>query len=114
MRTSTRHPRLLVIAFTAMWVAVAFHGARALLGFGGPGLAAFTKNWVYTAAEVLAVAICAAVLLALAYFGLPGLRTIGNLEEAQAAVQFIVQQGEGSAQDKAGSHFSRFCAIRRE
>jgi HD-GYP domain-containing protein (c-di-GMP phosphodiesterase class II) len=60
MRTSTRHPRLLTIAFTAMWLAVAFHAARALLGFGGAGMEAFTKNWVYTAAEVLAVVICAA------------------------------------------------------
>ncbi len=47
-------------------------------------------------------------------FGMPGLRTIGTLEDAVAAVDFIVHQGEGSPQDKAGSHFSRFCAIRRE
>ena len=47
-------------------------------------------------------------------FGMPGLRTIGTLEDAVAAVDFIVHQGEGSPHDKAGSHFSRFCAIRRE
>lgn len=47
-------------------------------------------------------------------FGMPGLRTIGTLDDAVAAVDFIVHQGEGSPQDKAGSHFSRFCAIRRE
>ena len=43
-----------------MWLAVAFHGAHALLGFGGAGIASFCKNWVYTAAEALAVIICAA------------------------------------------------------
>ncbi len=58
MRTSTRHPRLLTIAFTAMWLAVVFHAARALLGFGGASMEAFAKNGVYTAAEVLACAIC--------------------------------------------------------
>ncbi len=42
-----------------MWLAVAFHAAHALLGFGGAGMEAFAKNWVYTAAEVLAVGICA-------------------------------------------------------
>ncbi len=60
MRTPIRHRRVLTIAFTAMWLLVAFHGAHALLGFGGAGMDAVTKNWVYTAAEVIAVAICAA------------------------------------------------------
>jgi diguanylate cyclase (GGDEF)-like protein len=60
MRTSSRHHRLLLVAFAAMWLLVAFHAARALLGFGGAGMEAIAKNWVYTAAEVLAVAICAA------------------------------------------------------
>jgi two-component system, cell cycle response regulator len=60
MRTSIRHRRLLTTAFTAMWLLVAFHAAHALLGFGGAGMAALAKNWVYTAAEVLAVGICAA------------------------------------------------------
>ncbi|HEX3978720.1 MAG TPA: diguanylate cyclase [Solirubrobacteraceae bacterium] len=60
MRTPIRHRRLLTIAFTAMWLLVAFHGAHALLGFGGAGTEAVAKNWVYSAAEVLAVAICAA------------------------------------------------------
>jgi diguanylate cyclase (GGDEF)-like protein len=60
MRTPIRHHRLLVVAFATMWVLVAFHAARALVGFGGPGMEAVAKNWVYTAAEVLAVAICAA------------------------------------------------------
>ena len=60
MRTSAQHPRLLTLAFAAMWLAVGFHAAHALLGFGGAGMEAFAKNWIYTAAEILAVAICAA------------------------------------------------------
>ena len=47
-------------------------------------------------------------------FNLPGLRTVRNLDEAITAVDFIVHQGEGSPQNKAGSHFSRFCKIRQE
>ncbi len=43
-----------------MWLLVAFHGARALLGFGGPELRWFCERWVYTAAEVVAVAVCIA------------------------------------------------------
>ena len=60
MRTSSRHPRPLTAAFAAMWLVVAFHGAHALLHFGGPGLRAFCNTWIYTTAEVMAVAICAA------------------------------------------------------
>ncbi|MGZ4313985.1 MAG: bifunctional diguanylate cyclase/phosphohydrolase, partial [Solirubrobacteraceae bacterium] len=60
MRTTRRHIRPLSIAFAAMWLAVAFHAEHAVLGFGGAGMAAFAKNWVYTAAEILAVAICVA------------------------------------------------------
>ncbi|MGH2894183.1 MAG: HD domain-containing phosphohydrolase, partial [Solirubrobacteraceae bacterium] len=60
MRTSSRHPRLLAVAFAAMWVAVAFHAAHALLGFGGAGMASFCKSWIYTTAEVMAVVICLA------------------------------------------------------
>ena len=47
-----------------MWLLVAFHAARALLGFGGPGMEAVAKNWIYTAAEVLAVGICLARVVA--------------------------------------------------
>lgn len=47
-------------------------------------------------------------------FSLPGLHTIRTLDEALRAVDFIVQQGEGSPENKAGSHFSRFCQIRQE
>jgi diguanylate cyclase (GGDEF)-like protein len=59
MRASSRHP-LLSLAFAAMWLAVGFHATHALLGFGGAGMEAFAKNWIYTAAEIVAVAICAA------------------------------------------------------
>src|ERR1700727_2600963 len=64
MRTSTRHHRLLLVAFAAVWVVGGFHAARALLGFGGASMEAVAKNWIYTAAEVLAVAICAARVVA--------------------------------------------------
>ena len=50
MRTSTRHPRVLTAAFAAMWLLVALHAAHALLGFGGAGMEAVAKNWIYTAA----------------------------------------------------------------
>jgi two-component system cell cycle response regulator len=52
--------RWLAAAFVAMGIGVAFHAAHALLGFGGHGLESFTKNWVYTAVELIAVAVCAA------------------------------------------------------
>jgi two-component system, cell cycle response regulator len=52
--------RLLLVAFGAMGVGVAFQAAHALLVVGGHGLDAFTNNGVYTAVEVLAVAVCAA------------------------------------------------------
>ncbi|MFZ1992889.1 MAG: diguanylate cyclase [Solirubrobacteraceae bacterium] len=60
MLTSTRHPRLLQIAFAAMGLTITFHASQVLLGFGGPGMSAFVGNWVYTAAEMMAVGICAA------------------------------------------------------
>jgi diguanylate cyclase (GGDEF)-like protein len=43
-----------------MWLVIAFHGAHGLLGFGGSGLTSFCNTWVYTGAEVLALALCAA------------------------------------------------------
>jgi two-component system cell cycle response regulator len=60
MRTRIRQHQSLALAFAAMWLLLAFHAARALLGFGGPAMTAFAKNWVYTAAEIVAVGICAA------------------------------------------------------
>ena len=52
--------RCLAAAVTAMGIGVAFHAARAVLGFGGRGLDSFTNNWLYTAVELMAVAVCAA------------------------------------------------------
>jgi CDGSH-type Zn-finger protein/uncharacterized Fe-S cluster protein YjdI len=45
---------------------------------------------------------------------LPGLCTIGSVADAQAAVELIVHQGEGSRTPGERSHFERFRAIRRE
>lgn len=39
---------------------MAFHAAHALLGFGGHGLDSFTNKWLYTAVELIAVAVCTA------------------------------------------------------
>lgn len=47
-------------------------------------------------------------------FRLPGIMTIGNLAEAKRAVEFIRHQGEGSRDEKSGSHYARFRAIRHE
>ena len=55
-----------------------------------------------------------AAQLAMQDFRLPGLMTVGTLAEARQAVDFIVQQGEGSRESKSGSHYARFCAIRSE
>src|SRR5450755_4549990 len=60
MRLVDSKSRLLLVAFGAMGFGVAFQAAHALLGVGGHGLDAFTDNGVYTAVEVLAVAVCAA------------------------------------------------------
>jgi two-component system cell cycle response regulator len=46
-----------------MVIGVAFHAAHAVLGLGGHALDSFTKEWVYTAIELLAVAVCAARVL---------------------------------------------------
>jgi CDGSH-type Zn-finger protein/uncharacterized Fe-S cluster protein YjdI len=47
-------------------------------------------------------------------FSLPGLCTIGSLADAKRAVHLIIEQGEGSRAEKAGSHYARFSAIRDE
>jgi hypothetical protein len=51
--------RSLSAAFAAMAIGVAFHAAHALLGLGGHNLDSFAHNWVYTAVELIAVAVCA-------------------------------------------------------
>jgi CDGSH-type Zn-finger protein/uncharacterized Fe-S cluster protein YjdI len=47
-------------------------------------------------------------------FRLPGLCTIGDLADAKRAIELIIEQGEGSRAEKAGSHYARFVAIREE
>jgi diguanylate cyclase (GGDEF)-like protein len=42
-----------------MALGVGFHGLHALFGLGGHGFDEFAKDWVYTAVEVIAVAVCA-------------------------------------------------------
>jgi two-component system cell cycle response regulator len=42
-----------------MAIGVAFHAAHALFGLGGHGLDSFTKDWLYTGIELIAVAVCA-------------------------------------------------------
>jgi two-component system, cell cycle response regulator len=51
---------LLSVALGAMAFGVAFQAAHALFGVGGGGVDAFTKDGIYTAVEILAVAVCAA------------------------------------------------------
>ncbi len=63
-RNSTRlfegRSRVLVLAFAALALATVFDGAHALAGFGGPWLDDFANEWVYTAIELAAVALCVA------------------------------------------------------
>jgi diguanylate cyclase (GGDEF)-like protein len=60
MRTSARHPRPLVIALTAMWLAVGLVTAHAIVHFGGAWMDTVVNSWGYTIAEVMAAGICAA------------------------------------------------------
>ena len=45
-----------------------------------------------------------------AYFSLPGLLPVTDLESAVAAIQRIVEQGEGAREDNEESHYRRFLA----
>jgi hypothetical protein len=45
---------------------------------------------------------------------LPGLRVVYTIEDALAAVETIVEQGEGSSCGKGNCHFSRFQAMRKD
>jgi two-component system, cell cycle response regulator len=47
-------------AVAAMGIGVGFHAAHALFGLGGHQLDAVAGTWVYTAVELIAVAVCAA------------------------------------------------------
>ena len=54
------HSRALAAAFAAVGVALCFEIAHALFGLGGAGLDGFVDDWLYTAIEIVAVALCAA------------------------------------------------------
>lgn len=47
-------------------------------------------------------------------FRLPGLRAVGGLDDALAAIDLVVRQGEGSSISVAHSHYARFSAMRAE
>jgi hypothetical protein len=47
-------------------------------------------------------------------FGWPSLGPISNLEQAEAAIERIVEQGEGATGDWTDAHFGRFLAVRDE
>ena len=49
-----------------------------------------------------------------AYFSLPGLLPVTDLESAVAAIQRIVEQGEGAREDNEESHYRRFLAMLEE
>jgi len=49
-----------------------------------------------------------------AYFSLPGLIPVTDLESAIAAIEAIVEQGEGAREDNQDSHYGRFVSIRDE
>ena len=50
-------------------------------------------------------------LLAHSFFGLPGLKPVTNLASAVAAIEGIVEQGEGASGDNEDSHYGRFKAM---
>ena len=52
--------------------------------------------------------------IASSYFGQPGLNPVTDLASAVAAIQSIVEQGEGARGDNENSHHGRFVAIGRE
>lgn len=48
------------------------------------------------------------------YFAMPGLIPVHDLASAIAAINVIVEQGEGASPDSEHSHYNRFVAIRKE
>jgi diguanylate cyclase (GGDEF)-like protein len=59
MRRLGKH-RALVLAIAAMAAGIAFETLQAVTGLGGHTLEQLANNWVYTAVEVTAVAVCGA------------------------------------------------------
>jgi hypothetical protein len=52
--------------------------------------------------------------IAKSYFGLTGLNAVTDLASAVAAIQGIVEQGEGARGDSQDSHYGRFLAMQQE
>lgn len=48
------------------------------------------------------------------YFQMPGLLAVYDLESALAAINVIVEQGEGASADAEDSHYKRFLSIQQE
>jgi hypothetical protein len=48
------------------------------------------------------------------HFVLPGLIPIYDLKSAEAAIQVIVEQGEGASLESEHSHYARFLSVRKE
>lgn len=48
------------------------------------------------------------------YFQMPGLIAVYDLQTALAAINVIVEQGEGASEDAEDSHYKRFLAIQQE
>jgi two-component system cell cycle response regulator len=63
MRLFTSKSRARSLALAAIGAGLALHASHAAFGLGGHALDAFTKDGVYTAVELIAVAICATRLL---------------------------------------------------
>jgi hypothetical protein len=47
-------------------------------------------------------------------FGIEGVSIIGDVPSAMAAIDFVVEQGEGSPSDREVSHYQTFLSIREE
>ncbi|HEY2260733.1 MAG TPA: HD domain-containing phosphohydrolase [Solirubrobacteraceae bacterium] len=62
MRLARKHP-VLSAAVAALAAGVAFESSQSVIGFGGQALNGFADDWIYTAVEVLAVAVCLARVL---------------------------------------------------
>ena len=52
--------------------------------------------------------------IASSYFGLSGLKPVTDLDSAVAAIEGIVEQGEGARGDNENSHYGRFLAMGNE
>ena len=62
-RRSSQRP-LLIAAFAAIALGIAFELLRLTTGVGGPAWNSFANNWVYMAVELIAIVVCAARVVA--------------------------------------------------